>query len=67
MKVYKGHDLLSKVALKYVEKNRIKCRYYGWVAMLGNVDMVKIDGKIRRFHIGTGEELTTEQARQYTF
>lgn len=67
MKLYKGHETLAKQALKYIEKNKIKCRYYGWEAMLGHVDLVKIDGKIRRFHVDTGVELTKEQAKSYAF
>ena len=67
MKTYKGHEMLSETILKYIEKNKIKCRYYGWVGMLGRVDLVKIDGKIRRFHIDTGVELTREQAQRYAF
>lgn len=67
MKPYKGHEMLSETILKYIEKNKIKCRYYGWEAMLGQVDLVKIDGKIRRFHIYTGVELTKEQAKSYAF
>lgn len=67
MKLYKGHETLAKTALKYIEKNKIKCRYYGWEAMLGRVDLVKIDGVVRRFSIDTGIELTREQARSYAF
>ena len=60
MKVYKGYDVKQseKYALPHLKANNIRCRYYGWCAMVLNIDLVKIDGKIRKFDIKTHREVS---------
>lgn len=58
MKVYKGMEKYSEAyALPHIIANNIHCKYYGWCAMIGDVDLVKIDGKIRRFNVETHDEI----------
>lgn len=59
MKVYKGYNqkYAETYALPHIIHNGIKCKYYGWCAMVLTVDLVKIDGKIRKFNIKTHEEI----------
>ena len=61
MKPYKDNKY-SNYALSHIRANGIRCRRYGWYAMVGKVDIVKIDGRIRRFHVDTHKELTRSEA-----
>lgn len=61
MKPYKDNKY-SNYALAHIRANGIRCRQYGWYAMAGKVDIVKIDGRIRRFHVDTHKELTRSEA-----
>lgn len=61
MKPYKNNRY-SCYALAHIKANNIRCHYYGWFAMAGKVDIVKIDGAIRRFHVDSHKELTREEA-----
>ena len=61
MRAYKNNRH-SGYALAHIKANNIKCRRYGWYAMVGKVDIVKIDGVVRRFHVDTHRELTREEA-----
>lgn len=66
MKVYKKYDYYknrayNELAKKYIEKNNIKCKYYGFMGMSGDYDLVLIDGKIIKFNIET-QELKRRQA-----
>lgn len=38
---------------EYIEKNNVKCKYYGFMGMAGSCDLVLIDGKVYRFYIET--------------
>lgn len=58
MKIYKRYDTQKNkqynlLAKEYIEKNNIKCKYYGFIGMAGDLDLVCIDGKIYRFSIET--------------
>lgn len=58
MKIYKGYEKHSEAyALPHIQANNIKCKYYGWCAMALDVDIVKIDGEIRKFNTKTHEEI----------
>lgn len=57
MKLYKGYEQGKSWALSHILHNNIRCRYYGWVGMSGDVDLVKIDGVVRYFNINTHEEV----------
>lgn len=59
MKIYKGYNekQTKTYALPHIEHNDIRCKYYGWVGMAGDIDLVKIDGNIRRFNINTHKEI----------
>lgn len=61
MKPYK-HNKYSHYALAHIKANNIRCRYYGWYAMCGDVDIIKIDGRFRRFHVETHKELLRAEA-----
>lgn len=66
MKIYKKYDyyknkIYNELAKKYINKNNIKCKYYGFIGMLGDYDLVLIDGKIVKFDIET-QELKKRQA-----
>ena len=61
MKPYKDNKY-SNYALSHIQANGIRCRRYGWYAMVGKVDIVKIDGVVRRFHVDTHRELTRSEA-----
>jgi len=54
---YKNYEKFSTWVVPYLKHNHIRCRRYAWLAMAGNIDIVKIDGKVRRFDIDTREEL----------
>ena len=56
-KIYKGYEKCAGFALAHIKANNIKCRYYGWVMMAGDIDGVKIDGKIRYFNNKTHKEV----------
>lgn len=60
MKIYKKYDTYknkayNELAKEYIEKNRIKCKYYGFIGMSGDYDLVYIDGKTYKFNIETKE------------
>ena len=60
MKIYKKYDTqknkqYNKLAEEYINKNGIKCRYYGFMGMAGDNDLVYIDGKVYKFNIDTQE------------
>lgn len=60
MKIYKKCDTYKNkqynlLAKQYIEKNNIKCKYYGFMGMAGDNDLVLIDGKVQRFNIETQE------------
>ena len=60
MKIYKKYDTYKNkqynlLAQKYIKKNNIKCKYYGFMGMAGDNDLVLIDGKIQKFDIETQE------------
>ena len=58
MKIYKGYERYSEAyALPHIKANHIRCKYYGWCATVLNVDLVKIDGKIRKFDVKTHKEV----------
>ena len=58
MKIYKGYEKYSEAyALPHIQANNIKYKYYGWCAMALDVDIVRIDGKIRKFNTKTHEEI----------
>lgn len=66
MKIYKKYDTYKNkqyniLAKHYIEKNNIKCKYYGFIGMAGDNDLVVIDGKIQKFNIET-QELLRRQA-----
>ena len=61
MRPYKNNPH-SHYALAHIKANHIHCRCYGWYAMIGKVDIVKIYGKVRRFHIDTHKELSLSEA-----
>lgn len=56
-KLYKGYEKGKSWAEEYIKENNIKCRYYGWAGMAGDIDLIKIDGRIRRFNIETKKEV----------
>lgn len=56
-RVYKGWEKGAHWAKAHIEANGIKCHTYCWVMMAGDVDAVKIDGKIRYFNNKTHEEV----------
>ena len=56
-RVYKGYRTGSGYALAHIRANNIRCRYYGWVCMAADIDVVKIDGKMRYFNVTTHKEL----------
>ncbi|MBR2681452.1 MAG: hypothetical protein IKE23_12025 [Exiguobacterium sp.] len=58
MNEYKNsnHAYNEGYALPHIKANRIRCRYYKWIGMVGNTDILKIDGKIRQFDIKTHRE-----------
>lgn len=45
---------------EYIEKNNIKCKYYGFMGMAGDLDLVCIDGIVHRFCIETKELFSKE-------
>lgn len=58
MKIYKKYDTYKNkqynlLAKEYIEKNNLNCRYYGFIGMVGNYDLVLIDRKVYRFCIET--------------
>lgn len=58
MKIYKKYDTYKNkqynlLAKEYIEKNNLNCRYYGFIGMAGNYDLVLIDRKVYRFCIET--------------
>lgn len=58
MRIYRGYEKYSETyALPHILANNIRCRYYGWCGMVGNIDRVKIDGRIRYFDINTHKEV----------
>ena len=59
MKVYKSYNKTDSeaYALPHIVANGIRCRFYGWAAMAGDVDVLKIDGRFRRFDITTHREI----------
>lgn len=59
MKVYKGYNKTNSeyYALPHIIANGIRCRFYGWAAMAGDIDIVKIDGRFRRFETTTHKEI----------
>lgn len=62
MKIYKKLNTIrdksyNSLAKEYIIINNIKCKYYGWLGMSGDFDIVKIDGKIRKFNIDTKQEV----------
>ena len=66
MKIYKKYDTYKNkqynlLAKQYIEKNNIKCKFYGFMGMAGDNDIVLIDGKIQKFNIET-QELLRRQA-----
>ena len=61
-KIYEDNKY-SNYALSHIRANGIRCRRYEWYAMVGKVDIVKIDGVVRRFHVDTHKELTLEEAK----
>lgn len=56
MKPYKGKEKYSEYALEHIKANNIKCHHYAWCAMVLKTDIVKIDGKIRKFNVDTHKE-----------
>ena len=56
LKAYKGYEMGSDYALAHIRANNIRCRYYGWGCMAGDIDVVKIDGKMRYFEVTTHKE-----------
>lgn len=63
MKVYKDYNQkqAEAYALPHIKANNIRCKYYGWCAMVLNADLVKIDGKIRKFDVKTHKEMPLEK------
>lgn len=66
MKIYKKYDTYKNkqynlLAKQYIEKNNIKCKFYGFMGMAGDNDLVLIDGKVQKFNIET-QELQRRQA-----
>lgn len=60
MKIYKKYDTeknlyYNTIAKNYIIKNKIKCKYYAFLGMSADKDLVKIDGKIYYFDIETQE------------
>ena len=60
MKIYKKYDTqknkpYNELATKYIKKNNIKCKYYGFMGMSGDYDLVSIDGNIYKFNIENQE------------
>jgi hypothetical protein len=58
MKIYKKYDTYKNkeynlLAKEYIEKNNVKCKYYGFMGMAGSCDLILIDGKFYRFYIET--------------
>lgn len=59
MKLYKKYQKDKKsqqyqlLAKEYLLLNNIKCKYYGWIGMSGNFDIIKTDKGIFRFNINT--------------
>lgn len=59
MKIYKKYNTrknlyLNTIAKNYIIKNKIKCKYYAFLGMSGDKDLVKIDSKTYYFNNETG-------------
>ena len=70
MKVYKKYDTQENkqynlLAKEYIEKNNIKCKYYGFMGMSGDLDLVCIDGIVHRFCIETKKLFDKENKKWY--
>ena len=65
MKLYKKFEndnkykAYHKLAKEYLEFNNIKCKYYGWIGMSKDLDIVKTDKGIMYFDINTKEYIKT--------
>jgi hypothetical protein len=53
MKFYKGYEKFQKDVEKYINANNIRCKFVGWSGMAGDIDLIKIDGNIKRFDRNT--------------
>ena len=49
---------------KHIAANGIKCRHAEWIAMAGKADLLRIDGKVRYFHVDTHREMTHDEAAE---
>lgn len=70
MKIYKKYDTQKNkqynlLAKEYIEKNNIKCKYYGFMGMAGSCDLVLIDGIVYRFCIETKKLFNKENKKWY--
>ena len=66
MKIYKKYNTYKNkqynlLAKEYIEKNNLKCRYYGFIGMAGSYDLVLIDRKVYRFCIETKQLKSIEK------
>lgn len=58
MKLYKKclndrYQTYHDLAKEYLIINNIQCKYYMWVGMCGNIDLVKTDKGLFKFNIET--------------
>ena len=60
MKFYKRFSQFRRAVKRYISSNGIRCRYAGWVGMACDVDLVRVDGRIRYFSMSTGKEIRNE-------
>lgn len=58
MEPYKGHEKHAVYARPHLEANGIRCRKYMWLGMAGDIDILKVDGRVREFDIRTHREVT---------
>lgn len=75
MRIYKKYNTQKNkqyniLAKEYIQKNNIKCKYYGYMGMgaVNNIymDYVLIDGNVARFNINNKELLKREALLQYS-
>ena len=69
MKIYKEYDTCKNkqynlLAKEYIEKNNLNCRYYGFMGMAGDCDLVLIDRKVYRFYIETKQLKSIESVEE---
>ncbi len=62
MKIYKKFNTdknrqYNRLAEEYLKANNIKCKYYAWLGMAGDNDIIIADNNTYRFNINTKERV----------